>query len=154
MRNILSVLCLIVIFTSCKSSKVKSKGNLRNQLLVQNCFNYMGTPYKFGGTDKSGMDCSGLIYTGFNELGKQIPRVSYKQADYFNEVSKNALEIGDLVYFKVNSRRINHTGVISQIKSRDEIYFLHASVSKGVREDLLLDGYWKNKFVKATRPIW
>jgi probable lipoprotein NlpC len=124
--------------------------NGSNYLLVEKCENYLGTPYKYGGEDKKGMDCSGLIYAVFNDLGQQIPRVSYQQAEYFRTVSD--IKIGDLVYFKVNSNRINHTGVVSAIKGRQEILFIHASVSKGVREDNLYSDYWHPKFIKATRP--
>lgn len=120
--------------------------------MVNKCQDYLGTPYKFGGTTKDGMDCSGLIFVAFKELGEDIPRVSYKQADHFDEIPKDEIKIGDLVYFKVNSERINHTGIISRIENRDEIFFLHASTSTGVREDNLLSNYWKSKFVKVTRP--
>ncbi len=147
------VLILILFFgfvSSCKKNSTKS--NLKNQLFVNKCIKYIGTPYKFGGIDKNGLDCSGLIYLAFFEMGQNIPRISYKQAEIFKEISKNDLQIGDLLYFKVNSKKINHTGIVSKIIKRDEIYFIHASTSSGVREDNLFSTFWHSKFVKVTRP--
>jgi probable lipoprotein NlpC len=151
MKKLLYVLVLSVFFASCRKSTTHSSNHI-NKILVNKCQNYLGTPYKFGGTTKEGMDCSGLIFTAFKEIGEEIPRVSYKQAEFFEEIKEDEIKIGDLVYFKVNSGRINHTGIISRIENREEIYFLHASTSAGVREDNLLSKYWKSKFVKVTRP--
>ena len=151
MKNLLCVLVLCIFFASCKKRNTYSSNNI-NKILVNKCQDYLGTPYKFGGTTKDGMDCSGLIFVAFKELGEDVPRVSYKQADHFDEIPKDEIKIGDLVYFKVNSERINHTGIITRIENREEIFFLHASTSKGVREDNLLSKYWNSKFVKVTRP--
>lgn len=141
--------------TIVKSNPIEKKEKqdiLSNYSLVSTCYNYVGTPYKFGGEDKSGMDCSGLIYAAFQLQGKAIPRVSYVQAEYFKEIELGEMQIGDLVYFKVGSSRINHTGIISKVKSQEEVYFLHASTSKGVREDNLFSNYWFSKIAKLTRP--
>jgi cell wall-associated NlpC family hydrolase len=151
MKNLLHVFVLCIFFASCKKQNINSSYNI-NKILVNKCQDYLGTPYKFGGTTKDGMDCSGLIFVAFKELGEDIPRVSYKQADHFAEIPIHEIKIGDLVYFKVNSERINHTGIITRIENREEIFFLHASTSTGVREDNLLSNYWKSKFVKVTRP--
>ena len=145
---ILIILCGFVF--ACKKNPTKSKN--QNQLIVNRCSKYLGTPYKFGGIDKKGLDCSGLIYLAFSEMGQSIPRISYKQAEFFKEISKNDIQIGDLLYFKVNSKKINHTGIVSKIIKRDEIYFIHASTSAGVREDNLFSTFWHSKFVKVTRP--
>ena len=151
MKKVLFILAISVFFASCKKKTTYSSTQI-NKIIVNKCQDYLGTPYKFGGITKNGMDCSGLIFTAFKELGEDIPRVSYKQADFFEEIKKVDIKIGDLVYFKVNSGRINHTGIVSRIENREEIYFLHASTSTGVREDNLLSNYWKSKFVKVTRP--
>jgi probable lipoprotein NlpC len=151
MKRLLYVSAFLVFFASCKKRSTNSSAHI-NKILVNKCQDYLGTPYKFGGTTKAGMDCSGLIFAVFKEMGEDIPRVSYKQAEHFEEIEKEEIKPGDLVYFKVNSERINHTGIVSRIENREEIYFLHASTSAGVREDNLFSKYWKSKFVKVTRP--
>ncbi len=151
MKKLLFVLAIAHFFASCKKNTPRMSNHI-NKILVNKCQHYVGTPYKFGGITKDGMDCSGLIFTAFKEIGEEIPRVSYQQAEFFEEIPKDEIKIGDLVYFKVNSSRINHTGIISRVDNREDIFFLHASTSAGVREDHLLSKYWKSKFVKVTRP--
>lgn len=124
------------------------------RVFVKECKKYMGTPYKFGGNDKQGIDCSGVIYNAFTTFDIKIPRVSHQQANTFRTLKKlKKARKGDLVYFKTAGSKINHTGVIVKKKGKRKILFLHASTSGGVRIDNLSSEYWKNKFVKVTRPI-
>ncbi len=119
--------------------------------LVKNCRKYMGTPYKLGGNDKKGIDCSGLVCNAFSEFGISMPRVSYRQADVFDEVKLKKARTGDLVYFRTQGSRINHTGVVVKRKGGRKVLFVHAS-NTGVKIDDLMSNYWQGKFVKATRP--
>ena len=151
MRTFGIFLILLVAFSSCRKNSVPKK-SANGKIIVKTAEKYMGTPYKFGGITTDGMDCSGLVYKVFEDLEKKIPRVSYKQAEYFKEIKLDQATLGDLLYFKVGSKRINHTGIISEIKSPGEILFIHASTTKGVREDNLFSKYWYPKFVKVTRP--
>ncbi len=131
---------------------VPSGSAYKPKKLIKECKTYIGTPYKFGGNTNKGIDCSGLIYNSLNNLGYSIPRISYQQAEAFKEVKVNRLKKGDLLYFITSGNRINHTGVITKIKSAGEVYFVHASTKGGVRIDNLHSSYWYPKFVKATRP--
>lgn len=74
--------------------------------LVELAKQYVGTPYKWGGTDlETGVDCSGFIQSVYKEMGIDIPRVSYQQANYgkrVNDLSK--LRPGDLVAWDNSSR--------------------------------------------------
>ncbi|WP_055143837.1 C40 family peptidase [Jiulongibacter sediminis] len=124
------------------------------RVFVKECKKYIGTPYKFGGNDQRGIDCSGVICNAFSTFDIKIPRVSHQQAETFRTLKKlEKARKGDLVYFKTSGSRINHTGVIVKKKGKRKILFLHASTSGGVRIDDLASDYWKNKFVKVTRPI-
>ena len=120
--------------------------------LVKSCKRYMGSPYKFGGNDKKGIDCSGLVYNAFSDFGISMPRVSYKQADVYEEIKLKRARTGDLVYFKTQGNRINHTGVIVKKRGNRKILFVHAA-NNGVRIDDLTSKYWQAKFVKVTRPV-
>ena len=66
MKKTVYFLILAVVFTSCR--KIDSSNSKINAVLVKKCESYMGTPYKFGGTSKKGLDCSGLIYVAFQEV--------------------------------------------------------------------------------------
>ncbi len=149
MRKILFVLLLPLLFNACRKAPVVN----RNAVLTDISLRYKGTPYRYGGNTAQGMDCSGLVFRTFSELGRPFPRSSYEQAEIFPAVKKTEIQPGDLVYFKIGkTSRINHTGIVTKIVSKDIILFLHSSSSAGVREDNLYSNYWKPKFVKATRP--
>ncbi|WP_367914863.1 C40 family peptidase [Leadbetterella sp. DM7] len=149
MRKILLILLLPLLFSSCRKTPAVN----RNALLTDVSLRYKGTPYQYGDNTSQGMDCSGLVFRTFAELGRPFPRSSYEQAEIFPPVKKADIQPGDLVYFKIGkTSRINHTGIVTRIVSKEVVLFVHSSSSAGVREDNLYSNYWKPKFVKATRP--
>ena len=157
---------LILLFVLCQScqlyhgiknrlhakeiSKTFSKEEL-NQILG-NGFSFLGVPYRIGGIDKNGLDCSGLLFSMYNSSLFQVPRTTSQQLEFGLPVSINQIERGDWVFFSNQAGQINHVGIVSST-NKDSILFLHASTSKGVREDELMRGYWYNSFVKAIRPF-
>ncbi len=115
---------------------------------------YEGTPYRFGGSSRSGMDCSGLLTTCFNEAGLQLPRSSTEQSTVGQEVSLAEVKPGDLIFFSTEKGKgINHVGLVTQAAD-GEITFIHSTVSKGVMEDKLSTPYYKRAYVKARRPSY
>lgn len=65
---------------------------------------FIGVPYVWGGTSPNGFDCSGLLQYIFNRVGKDLPRVSYQQANSGKRIKLNALQPGDLVAWDNSSR--------------------------------------------------
>lgn len=122
--------------------------------IINTALTYSGTRYKYGGTTKKGMDCSGLLYVSFAEHQVQLPRVSYAMAEEGKRIRVNKVEKGDLLFFKTRRRgkRINHVGMVVAVED-DEVKFIHASSSRGVIVSSLREGYWNSAFVKATRVL-
>jgi probable lipoprotein NlpC len=117
---------------------------------------YTGVPYRSGGTDGNGMDCSGLLYSVYGEYGFKIPRISWQQSEIGREISVDELRAGDWVFFVTNkggTGSINHAGMVTEFKNDKEVLFIHASSSKGIKEDNLFSKYWMSCFAKATRPF-
>ncbi|RRB07292.1 C40 family peptidase [Larkinella rosea] len=117
---------------------------------------YTGTPYRTGGQTSAGMDCSGLIFAAFNTVGLQMPRVSWQQSEVGFEVEVPQIQAGDLVFFVPDDGKsgyVSHTGIVTEVRSETNIMFIHASSSRGVREDNLFSSYFKGRFVKAVRPF-
>ena len=123
--------------------------------VIKNAENYLGIRYRNGGKNGYGIDCSGLVYQSFRKAGiKEIPRVSSGQAGWQkgkNIKTASRLQRGDLVFFRTNrkKRTINHVGIVTSI-DKNEIVFIHATLSKGVTKSKL-SGLWEDDFVKAKR---
>ncbi|WP_299885448.1 C40 family peptidase [uncultured Lacinutrix sp.] len=122
--------------------------------VVKNAKKYEGTRYKYGGTTKKGMDCSGLVYTAFKEADINIPRVSSAMATHGNWIDLKKVEIGDLLFFATakNSRKVNHVGIVTKA-SFGNVEFIHSSTSKGVITSKLEEKYWYFAFVQARRVL-
>ena len=115
----------------------------------------IGVPYKFGGTDQNGFDCSGLTSQSYNHAGIEIPRTAGEQAAMGKEVSIHELALGDLVFFtnKKGNTKITHVGIVSYVSDKS-VKFIHASTSRGVVENELLTGYYRDIFIKAVRYVF
>ncbi len=116
---------------------------------------YIGTPYKYGGTTRSGMDCSGLLINSFNAVKVNLPRSSAAQSQVGTPIKMHELKPGDLVFFATGDKKkqITHVGLVTDVKSKDNIKFIHASSKLGVVETNLLAEYYQKRFRGARRVI-
>ncbi|MDX2287116.1 MAG: C40 family peptidase [Bacteroidia bacterium] len=118
--------------------------------VIRTAMSYKGTPYKYGGTSRKGMDCSGLVFTSFQSVGKTLPRSSSAMAQAGKAIQVKQAQPGDLLFFASNGgTRINHVGLVVSAR-RDRTEFIHATTKDGVRTDILQDGYWDKRFRKAV----
>lgn len=117
--------------------------------LVNEATAWLGTPYKYGGNTRKGVDCSGFVYHVFrNSLDISLPRNSGKQHDYCRKISKKDLSTGDLVFFATTkgSKKVSHVGLYV-----GDGKMIHASTSRGVVCQNLSDDYYTRTFVGAGR---
>lgn len=127
--------------------------NSKADKIVKKALSYRGTKYKYGGTSKSGMDCSGLMLVSFKSQNLLLPRSSYDQSKKGTRIKTSNARKGDLVFFKTTSKnRVSHVGLVIENK-KGEIRFIHASTSRGVMISSLKEGYWKKAFVEARRVL-
>lgn len=121
--------------------------------LMAEAESYLGTPYRYGGTTRRGIDCSAFVLSVFGTaMGMNLPRVAAAQAQEGERVSKEELRKGDLVFFS-RGGRISHVGIVHEIREDGEINFIHASTSRGVMISPLSDRYWGPKYRFAKRVI-
>ena len=169
MKKISLFFTLLLLLTACKSKKVitskrpskpktshTSASNHTNtsvstQKIINKAVSFRGTKYKYGGTSKKGMDCSGLMFTSFKAGHINLPRTALAQSKIGVKISSKKIKKGDLLFFKTSKKnRINHVGlVVSQ--TNGNVKFVHASSSKGVMISSLKDGYWANAYAQARR---
>lgn len=120
--------------------------------VLKEAYKFLGTPYRYGGTTKSGLDCSGLVINAYQSVGINMPRISKDQANEGKSIRLRDVREGDLVFFKTSGSTINHVGIVEQVK-KGEVFFIHSSTSKGVIVSSLNETYWNKRFVKATRVL-
>lgn len=119
--------------------------------VIREAESYLGTPYRYGGINQNGIDCSGLTRKSYIITGVVLPRSAADQSKFGEKVRRNDLVPGDLVFFSAkNNGKIDHVGLVTTVKG-DDVEFIHASSSKGVRHDKLNVGYWKNLFKLGRR---
>jgi len=108
---------------------------------------WYGTPYKYGGKTKAGVDCSNFATLVMkNVYAKTVSPPCTKLFDMSVALSKNDLKEGDLVFFKIDGNKISHVGVYL---ANDK--FVHASTKKGVVISSLNDDYYKKYYYKGGR---
>ncbi|MGU3412354.1 C40 family peptidase [Enterobacteriaceae bacterium C23F] len=129
-------------FTTLQSSPSQQ---LKSSLLKQYS-RWEGTPYDFGGTRRSGIDCSALMQKIFSRH-IALPRTTHQQKKRGKRVGRHELRIGDLVFFK-SSPRVQHVGVYI-----GDSQFIHASQKVGVTISRLDNPYWAPRYETARRVI-
>ncbi|MHA6247033.1 C40 family peptidase [Pontibacter sp. CAU 1760] len=122
--------------------------------VIEAARSYTGVPYKWGGTTRVGMDCSGLLCTSFQSIDVALPRTSNEQSRYGKKVKPKNIKEGDLVFFGANrfSNEITHVGMVTEVNGKEEVRFIHASSSLGVIEANLYADHYQKIFIKAVRP--
>jgi uncharacterized protein YcfL len=152
-RIALILLTAVFLITSCKSKKAVLKGSpgevvkpqdfiadkyavimdvnksdIQNGRLYNFIEEWTSTPYRFGGLDKNGIDCSGLAYLLEQQVyGVNIPRMTSQQINVIKRKYEEELQEGDLVFFDFDGKKFSHVGIYLQ-----NGYVVHASTRRGV----------------------
>ena len=142
MRKKLPRLVLLItvfaILYGCAPKQVKvyeTETRTRSEV-VQQAFNLLGKPYKYGAKGPDAFDCSGFIYFVYQRVGITLPVITEGQIKCGYGVSGDSVQPGDLVFFKIKNDL--HAGII--INKKD---FIHSSKSRGVAVDDINESYWR-----------
>lgn len=126
----------------------------KTDVIINFAKQFDGVNYKYGGTTKNGMDCSGLVSTVFKSEGIVLPRSSKDMAALGNWVDVKDVVRGDLLFFatKRNSREINHVGLVTDVRP-GFVEFIHSTINAGVIHSNLAERYWQFAFIQARRIL-
>ncbi len=153
--NLLGLVFIIIILASCGTGRKASVRKEKINQVIRTAQSFKGTPYRYGGMTRKGVDCSGLLHVSFKSAGVNLPRSAKEQSKFGKKITKEDLQPGDLVFFskKKVGRKVNHVGLVTRTKGRKKVTFIHASTSKGVIESNLSSEYYRKRYIKARRPI-
>lgn len=118
-----------------------------NALLYETVNSWLGVPYKYGGTDRNGIDCSAFVGTVFRTVyGKTLHRTCNDMLQDVRLISRSQLAEGDLLFFTNSKGKVSHVGIY--LKNN---LFAHSSTSNGVSVSSLESNYWTKHFYKGGR---
>ncbi len=131
-----------------KISKVSQNVGNKASDLVLNAMGFLGVPYRRGGSDDNGFDCSGFVLSMYEQtLGKVLPRSAREQADATEKIDKKDLQPGDLVFFNTMRQTFSHVGIYV-----GDNKFIHSPrPGKQVKVEDMRQSYWLNRFTGARR---
>lgn len=156
-RRAIEALCVAVLcVTGAGAASAQGAGTDREkplsgaQLAIE-ALMLLGVPYRYGGQDPArGLDCSGLVrHVAQSVLGLDLPRTSEAIARVGETIARDALQVGDLVFFNTRGRRFSHVGIYV-----GNGQFVHAPAQRGkVRVEAVSAGYWERRFNGARRLL-
>ncbi|AUZ03987.1 MULTISPECIES: C40 family peptidase [Vitreoscilla] len=119
--------------------------NTRQEVWFQ-AFSLVGTPYRYGGSDRNGFDCSGMVQYVYQQATQTaLPRTARDIAASSHNISKTQLKSGDLVFFNTGGGTYSHVGIYLGNQE-----FLHAPSSNGTIRIARLDSpYFAQRFTGA-----
>jgi hypothetical protein len=127
--------------------RLRTKGPcIAGERLTAEMRSWLGTPYRYGGDGRNGIDCSGLVRRVYAAFGYRLPRGSYHQVRVGRPVSRRELRLGDLVFFAQPGRGVVHVGIYLS-----NGYFLHAAKEGGVQVSSLTDPKYRRLYYGARR---
>lgn len=111
---------------------------------------WLGTPYKYGGNDRNGVDCSGLMVAIYRDaLNIKLPRTSRQQSEWCRRVDIKNLQPGDLLFFDTSRDRNGKVSHVGLYLGSGEM--LHSSTSRGVIVSAIVDNYYSERLLVCGR---
>lgn len=132
---------------------VPSVNVIKADYLIRKASEHLGTRYRSGGTTSAGFDCSGLMFSTFQNVDMTLPRSSQEMANYGVRISRSQAQKGDLIFFATfGGRRVSHVGMVTEVVD-GVIKFIHSSTGSGVIVSSLNEAYYARTFVQINRVL-
>lgn len=149
--GVLGALALLLMLSACSSSPPARSGAYGSTSdVINSAKRAIGTPYRSGGSNESGYDCSGFVLAIYKQSrGVSLPRTAEQQAAATQKISHADLKAGDLVFFNTLHRSHSHVGIYV-----GDNQFIHSpSSGSSVRIEDMRQTYWSKRFDGARRVL-
>jgi cell wall-associated NlpC family hydrolase len=140
---------LALLLSACGSAPPRSTPSESDlgTFVAREAAQLIGRPYRYGGDDLRGFDCSGLVFYAHDKRGIEVPRTADEQSRAATPVATDELVPGDLVFFRIRSRKVDHVGIYA-----GDGRFIHApSTGQVVSMAYLDDPYYRRHMTGAGR---
>jgi probable lipoprotein NlpC len=148
---LVGVLALLLPAAALAAPVASASPKAARSRLIAEARTWEGTPYRLGGLDAAGLDCSGLVYRVYADaLGLSVPRTVRGLFSYIEPVTADRLQAGDLVFFNTTGP-LAHVGIYT-----GEGRFIHAASEgspRGVTEASLEEEYWRRAWAGGGRIL-
>jgi cell wall-associated NlpC family hydrolase len=144
------LISIVLALSACTSTPHASRTDDSGARIAKDAAQFIGTRYRYGGDEpRKGFDCSGLVFYTHDREGLEVPRTAALQSRAAKPVPIEALAPGDLIFFRIASRQVDHVGIYAG-KGR----FIHAPRSGDVVSFAYLDDPYYRRHLTGAGSFW
>jgi murein DD-endopeptidase len=137
----------VLLIAACSSTPPEAADTPRREAVLESALGQIGRPYRYGGGDGDGFDCSGLVQYVFEQAGVELPRTASLQHERGNSIPAQYAAPGDLVFFRIDGRL--HVAIYV-----GDGRFIHApGTGKDVTLAAIAMPYWQEHLVGVVRVL-
>ena len=136
-----------IVLTACSSAPPPAADTPRREAVLETALGQIGRPYRYGGGDGDGFDCSGLVKYVFDQAGVSLPRTAALQYEHGAPIPEQYAAAGDLVFFKISGSL--HVAIYI-----GNGRFVHApATGQDVTVTALENPYWQEHLLSVVRVL-
>lgn len=141
------VLLSLTLAWGCSLNPVNQNAEAKSSMAATQALTLVGKPYRFGGNNPQGFDCSGLVQYSYSLAGVDLPHGTSQLRQMSRPISQNQLQRGDILFFNQEGKKSSHVALYL-----GEDRFIHSpSSGKSVYIASFADAYWRRHFTEARR---
>jgi len=145
--RLLPVLLSLTLAWGCALDPVSPNAETKSSLAATQALTLVGKPYRYGGNDPQGFDCSGLVQYSYSLAGVDLPHGTHHLRRLSRPISQNQMQRGDILFFNQEGKKSSHVALYLG----DDRFVHSPSSGKSVYIASFADPYWRRHFTEARR---
>ncbi len=148
---VLSIFVLLITNFSLFAQSADTSALDKRNKFIETAKQFLGVPYVYGGTSRSGIDCSGLVFLAGKGIGLSLPRTASQICDFSRKIEDSERQAGDLLFFSDNGSKVTHVSIY--LGDGKMIHAASSGPKTGVIISEVTESYWKRTYYCAGRII-